>query len=147
MNYMNVTISTDGACSGNPGPGGYAAILRFGSKFKELSGYESRTTNNRMELRAVIESLSILKKPCDVTIRTDSQIVCNAIDNLDSMPEKGWKKKTGARRANCDLLQKLYKIKQDGHHTLQFEHVKGHSLDPDNERCNLLARAEIARHV
>lgn len=147
MENMNVVISTDGACSGNPGPGGYAAVLRFGPHFKEISGYESQTTNNRMELRAVIESIKVLKKPCTITIRTDSQIVCNAIDNLDAMPATGWKTKTGARRANCDLLQQLYKVKHDGNHTLVFEKVKGHDGDPDNERCDELARLAITNGV
>lgn len=140
---INVTISTDGACSGNPGPGGWAAILRCGQNSKEISGYESRTTNNKMELRAVIEGIMPLKKPCAITIRTDSQVVCNAIDNLDSMPANGWKTKTGACRANCELLQQLYKVTHDGNHTLTFEKVKGHDGDPDNERCDELAHLAI----
>jgi ribonuclease HI len=144
---MNITVSTDGACSGNPGPGGYAAVLRFGPHFKEVTGFEPQTTNNRMELRAVIESLAILKKPCKVTVRTDSHIVCNAIANLDSMPAKGWKTKTGARRANCDLLEQMYKYKHEGNHDLFYEYVKGHDGDPDNERCDTLAKEQIKLHV
>lgn len=147
MELMKITISTDGACSGNPGPGGYAALLRFGEHSKEVAGYESHTTNNRMELRAVIEGMLILKKPCEITVRTDSQTVCNAIANLDSMPVKGWKTKTGAKRANCDLLQQMLKLKQDGKHVLRYMHVKGHSGDPDNERCNTLAQEQISRHA
>ena len=139
----NVIISTDGACSGNPGPGGWAAILRCGQNSKEISGYESRTTNNKMELRAVIGGIAPLKIPCAITIRTDSQVVCNAIDNLDSMPATGWKTKTGARRANYELLQQLYKVTHDGNHTLTFEKVKGHAGDPDNERCDELAHLAI----
>ncbi|MBQ2543884.1 MAG: ribonuclease HI, partial [Bacteroidales bacterium] len=81
MELKKVTITTDGACSGNPGPGGYAAKLRFGEHFKEIAGFESQTTNNRMELRAVIEGMLPLKVPCSITIRTDSQVVCNAIAN------------------------------------------------------------------
>lgn len=147
MDKFNVVISTDGACSGNPGPGGYAALIRFGGKSKEVAGYESNTTNNRMELRAVIEGMLILKKPCAITVRTDSNVVCNAIANLDSMPAKGWKTKTGAKRANCDLLQQMLKIKQDGQHSLRFQYIKGHDGDPDNERCDKLATEQIRLHT
>lgn len=147
MELKKVTITTDGACSGNPGPGGYAAKLRFGKQEKEIYGFESRTSNNRMELRAVIEGISVLKVPCSVTIRTDSQVVCNAIANLDSMPKTGWVTKTGARRANCDLLQTLYKVKHDGGHELYYQHVKGHAGDADNERCDALAREQIQLNV
>ena len=143
---FKVIVSTDGACSGNPGPGGYAARLRFGDMIKDISGYESHTTNNRMELRAVIEAIMVLKKPCDILIRTDSQIVCNAIANLESMPAAGWKTKTGARRANCDLLQQIYKVKHDGEHQLRFEYVKGHAGDADNEVCDSMAKEEIRLH-
>lgn len=147
MDKFNVIISTDGACSGNPGPGGYAALIRFGGKSKEVAGYESNTTNNRMELRAVIEGMLTLKKPCSITVRTDSTTVCNAIANLDGMPAIGWKTKTGARRANCDLLQQMLKIKQDGQHELQSQYIKGHSGDPDNERCDKLATEQIQLHT
>ena len=147
MERMNVIISTDGACSGNPGPGGYAAKLRFGEHSKEISGYESRTTNNRMELRAVIEGMAVLKKPCTITIRTDSQIVCNAIANLEAMPAAEWKTKTGARRANVDLLKQMLDVKHAGNHELFYVHVEGHNGDEDNERCDLLAKQEIRNHT
>jgi len=142
---MNVIVSTDGACSGNPGPGGWAAILRCGNNAKEISGGVPAATNSRMELQAVIEALAVLKKPCNVLIRTDSTMVCNAIDNLDSMPVAEYKTKTGAKRRNCDLLRRMYDLKHDGQHVLSCIHVDGHSGDPDNERCNTLARLAIAR--
>ena len=97
---FQVIMSTDGACSGNPGPGGFAAVMRCGNNTKEIAGFESQTTNNRMELRAVIEGVMVLKKQCSVLVRTDSHIVCNAIANIDEMPAKGWLTKTGAKRAN-----------------------------------------------
>lgn len=147
MERKQIVISTDGACSGNPGPGGYAAKLRFGEHSKEIAGFESQTTNNRMEIRAVIEGILLLKVPCSITIRTDSQVVCNAIANLDDMPAKGWKTKTGARRANCDLLQQMLKLKQDGNHEIFYQFVKGHDGDEDNERCNFLAQEQIRLHT
>jgi ribonuclease HI len=144
---FNVTISTDGACSGNPGPGGFAAVMRCGNNTKEIAGFESQTTNNRMELRAVIEGVAILKKQCSVIVRTDSHIVCNAIANIDEMPAKGWLTKTGAKRANCDLLQQLYKVKHDLGHEIRYQYVKGHDGDPDNERCDALAKEQIKLHM
>lgn len=144
---FDVLMSTDGACSGNPGPGGYATVIRFKDIKKELSGFESQTTNNRMELRAVIEGLLALKKPCNVTVRTDSTHVCNALAALDGMPATGWVTKTGARRANCDLLQQLYKVKRDGGHTIHTTYVKGHDGDEDNERCDQLAKEAIRLHT
>lgn len=160
MELKNVTISTDGACSCNPGPGGYAAIIRFTKKdgtdeVREIAGYDERTTNNKMELKAVIEAIAKLKKPCFIKVRTDSMVVCNAIAELDAAHDNGWKKKTGGRRANIELLQQLYDLKKGsklidadgnniGEHKLIYEHVKGHNGDPDNERCDQLARAQIA---
>lgn len=147
MNRLNVVISTDGACSGNPGPGAYAARLHCGQNIKEISGFESQTTNNRMELRAVVEGMMILKKPCDVLIRTDSQVVCNAIANLETRSQNGWKTKTGARCANVDLLQQLHKIKHTGDHEIRYQYVKGHDGDEDNERCDFLAKEQIRMHT
>lgn len=144
---FQIIMSTDGACSGNPGPGGFAAILRCGDKTKEISGYESKTTNNRMELRAVIEGVMKLNKQCDILVRTDSQIVCNAIANLDTMPQNNWCKKTGAKRANVDLLQQLYNAKHAYDHVLRYQYVEGHSGDPDNERCDMLAKEQIVAHT
>ena len=144
---INVTITTDGACSGNHlrtlGEGGYAAILRFGKGWKEIAGYVEKTTNNRTELMGPINAISALKKPCTVTLRTDSQIVINAVENLEIRATNGWKTKTGAKCANIDLLMELYKAKHDGNHEIICEYTKGHSGDPDNERCDFLAKQAI----
>lgn len=144
---FQVIMSTDGACSGNPGPGGYGAVVTCNNIRKEISGFESQTTNNRMELRAMIEGLLLLKKPCSVLVRTDSHIVCNAIANIDDMPAKNWLTKSGAKRANCDLLQQFYKIKHELGHEVRFQYVEGHSGDPDNERCDALAKEQIKLHT
>lgn len=143
MERMNVVISTDGACKGNPGPGGYAAILRFGEHSKEVVGSEPRTTNNRMELKAVIEAVRILKKPCHVIIRTDSQYICNGIACAKEREQNGWKTKTGARCANAEMWQELTNIGREGKHRFEYLYVKGHSGDKDNERCDALAKAQI----
>ena len=136
-----VIIYTDGACSGNPGPGGWGAILKYGEKMKEMSGGEAETTNNRMELTGVIASLSALKEPCAVTLYTDSQYIVNAINEgwLKSWIAKGWKRKTGPVK-NPDLWQKVYDLLQI--HTVEFIWVKGHAENPFNNRCDELAVAE-----
>ena len=136
-----VIIYTDGACSGNPGPGGWGAILKYGEKMKEMSGGEAETTNNRMELTGVIASLSALKEPCEVTLYTDSQYIVNAINEgwLKSWIAKGWKRKTGPVK-NPDLWQKVYDLLQV--HTVEFIWVKGHAENPFNNRCDELAVAE-----
>ena len=147
MERMSVELYTDGACSGNPGPGGYAAILVCNGHEKEIAGYESRTTNNRMEICAAIEGISVLKCSCDITIGTDSQILINALVNLDEMPAKGWKTKTGAKRANCDLLQRLYRVKHEKGHSIKYQYIEGHSGNQYNERCDALAKAQIQLHA
>ncbi len=136
-----VIIYTDGACSGNPGPGGWGAILKYGEKMKEMSGGEAETTNNRMELSGVIAALSALKEPCEVTLYTDSQYIVNAINQcwLKSWIAKGWKRKTGPVK-NPDLWQKVYDLLQT--HTVEFVWVKGHAENPYNNRCDELAVAE-----
>ena len=136
-----VTIYTDGACSGNPGPGGWGAILMYGSKKKELSGGELSTTNNRMELISVITALEALKEPCEVTLYTDSQYVANAINNgwLKTWQQKGWKKKGGEVK-NPDLWIKLVPLLEA--HKITFEWIKGHSDNEFNNRCDELAVAE-----
>ena len=137
-----VEIFTDGACSGNPGPGGYGVILRYKGVSKELSGGEERTTNNRMELTAVITGLSALKEPCAVTLYSDYKYIIDAI-------QKGWAKKWRAngwmRNAkdpalNPDLWEKLLDLL--GKHEVTFVWVKGHAGHPENERCDQLAVQE-----
>jgi len=136
-----VSIYTDGACSGNPGPGGWGAILMYGNKEKELSGGEMSTTNNRMELISVISALEALLEPCDVTLYTDSQYVANAINQgwLESWKAKGWKRKGGEVK-NPDLWMKLVPLLEK--HKVTFEWVKGHSDNEYNNRCDELAVAE-----
>ena len=133
-----VTIYTDGACSGNPGPGGWAAILISGEHKKELRGGEKATTNNKMELMGVISALEALKRPCKVKIYTDSQYISNAINLkwLESWKKKGWKRKGGELK-NIELWQRL-----DGLlaiHEAEFKWVKGHAENELNNRCDELA--------
>ncbi|MGN0551541.1 MAG: ribonuclease HI [Acutalibacteraceae bacterium] len=142
----NVDIYTDGACSGNPGPGGWGAILRYNGHSKELSGGSSQTTNNKMELTAVIEALKALKEPCCVTLYSDSQYVCNAL-------KLGWAKKWQANNwmrtkkepaLNADLWQELLTLCDK--HSVTPVWVKGHAGHPENERCDELAVAQAAKY-
>ena len=134
-----VEIFTDGACSGNPGPGGWGAVLRFGQREKELCGGEADTTNNRMELTAVIEALSALKEPCSVKLTTDSKYVCDAITKgwVYSWKQNGWKKADKKPALNIDLWEKLLPLLAT--HEVEFCWVKGHAGHPENERCDTLA--------
>ncbi len=134
-----VEIFTDGACSGNPGPGGYGAILRYGEHIKELSGGEEQTTNNRMELTAVITALEALKEPCFVTLTTDSKYVVDGVEKgwAKSWRENGWKKKDKKPALNPDLWGKLLDLLEV--HEVKFNWVKGHAGHPENERCDELA--------
>ncbi len=136
-----VEIFTDGACSGNPGPGGWGAILRFLGREKELSGGENDTTNNRMELTAVIEALSALKEPCRVTLTTDSKYVCDAVLKrwVYSWKANGWRKADKKPALNVDLWEKLLPLLET--HEVTFNWVKGHAGHPENERCDALAVA------
>lgn len=147
MERMNVILSTDGACSGNhlPGsqPGGCAAKLRFGKNWLELSAYHPHATNNSMEIAACVMGIEALKKPCRVIVRTDSQNLINCIAQLDNRAKNGWKTKTGAKVANFSLHQQLYKLKTEHNHEIFYEYVEGHSGDPDNERCDQLAKEAI----
>ncbi len=141
----NVEIFTDGACSGNPGPGGWAAILRYNETEKELSGCEKDTTNNRMELTAVIKALEILKYPCNVTLTTDSKYVCDAINQgwVYSWRDNGWRKKDKKPALNPDLWQQLLTLLEK--HNVTFCWVKGHNSHPENERCDKLAVSEYTK--
>ncbi|MGN0893853.1 MAG: ribonuclease HI [Succinivibrio sp.] len=135
----DVLIFTDGSCLGNPGPGGYGAILKYGAHTKELScGYQN-TTNNRMELLAVIVALSALKEPCNVTITTDSQYVKNGMTSwLSGWKKNNWLSSTRKPVKNKDLWQQL--DAQCARHQITFKWVKGHAGHPENERCDELAR-------
>lgn len=136
-----VIIYTDGACSGNPGPGGWGAILQYKGFYKELSGGEATTTNNRMELLGVISALSALKEPCSVDLYTDSQYVVNAINKgwLRNWKAKGWKRKDGVLK-NQDLWQEVDRLFSI--HTITMHWVKGHAENEFNNRCDALAVAE-----
>lgn len=141
MENKKVTIYTDGACSGNPGKGGWGAILIYGDVVKELSGGEDNTTNNRMELKAVIEALKALKSPCDVEIYSDSAYVVNAFTQkwIDGWKKKNWKTAGNTSVKNVDLWKELLSLMQN--HKVVFKKVKGHSDDELNERCDKLAKA------
>ena len=133
-----VTIYTDGACSGNPGPGGWAAILMSGGHSKEISGGERSTTNNRMELMAVISALELLKRPCIVTVYTDSQYIEKAINQgwLASWKKKGWRRREGELK-NAELWMELDGLLE--RHSVFFKWVKGHADNHYNNRCDQLA--------
>ena len=136
-----VEIFTDGACSGNPGPGGWGAVLRFAGKEKELSGGEKETTNNRMELTAVIMALSALKEPCKVKLTTDSKYVCDAINQrwVYGWRANGWRKADKKPALNVDLWEELLPLLET--HEVEFLWVKCHAGHPENERCDALAVA------
>ena len=141
-----IEIFTDGACSGNPGPGGWGAILRYEGHEKELSGGEKETTNNRMELTAVISALKALKEPCEVTLTTDSKYVCDAIlqNWVYSWRANGWKKSNKKPALNVDLWNELLELLEI--HKVKFVWVKGHDGHPENERCDKLAVIETEKY-
>ncbi len=141
----DVTIYTDGACSGNPGPGGWAAVLRYGAAEKELSGGEKDTTNNRMELTAVIKALEALKEPCAVTVYTDSQYISRAMTEgwLSKWKAAGFTKKGGLK--NAELWRALDGLLQ--RHEVRFQWVKGHADNEYNNRCDALAVAQRDKYA
>lgn len=139
-----VTLYTDGACSGNPGPGGYGVILMYGSLKRELSGGEKQTTNNRMELSGVIRGLSALREPCEVALYTDSQYVVNAMTKgwAKKWQANGWMRNKREKALNPDLWEKLLALCEQ--HEVTFHWVKGHAENAFNNRCDALA-VEAAR--
>ena len=141
-----VTIYTDGACSGNPGPGGWAAILLYGPHKRELSGGEAETTNNRMELTAVIQALSLLKEPCIVELWSDSKYVIDGLEKgwAKSWRKRGWVKSDKKPALNPDLWGRLLDLEEI--HTLHYHWVKGHADNPLNNRCDELAVAESQKY-
>lgn len=139
-----VDLFTDGACSGNPGPGGWGAILRYGAHEKELSGGENPTTNNRMELMAVIEGLSSLKSACAVTVHTDSRYVMDGVTKyIFNWKRNGWKTADKKPVKNVDLWERLDAA--ISRHKVEWTWVKGHAGHPENERADELARNAIVR--
>lgn len=140
-----VTIFTDGSCIKNGAPdacGGYAAILTYGSHRKEIYGGDVGTTNNRMELTAVIRAIEQLTAPCEVIIASDSAYVGRTIEKLNSYQESGWLYVSGKPVANSDLVQLLYNAKKKGNHVFKFQYIKAHSGNPENERCDTLAQTQ-----
>ncbi len=137
-----VVIYTDGACRGNPGPGGWGAILSSGRHEKELYGFERQTTNNRMELMAAIRALESLKRPCEVTLTTDSEYVRKGITEwLDNWKRRGWKTANNKPVKNQDLWQRLEQALHT--HRVHWKWIKGHSGHPENERADQLANRAI----
>ncbi|MET0597435.1 MAG: ribonuclease HI [Mesorhizobium sp.] len=138
-----VEIFTDGACSGNPGPGGWGAVLRYNGSVRELSGGEPVTTNNRMELTAAISALNALKEPCLVDLHTDSEYVRNGIRSwIDGWKRNGWMTSAKKPVKNAELWQALDEARR--RHEVVWHWVKGHSGHPENERADELARAAMA---
>lgn len=137
-----IEIYTDGACSGNPGPGGWGAVLRYNGREKEISGGEAQTTNNRMELTAVIAALECLKEPCAVELYSDSKYVIDALSKgwAVSWRKKGWIKSNKKPALNVDLWDRLLKLTEA--HEMHYHWVKGHADNEYNNRCDALAVAE-----
>lgn len=139
-----VTVFTDGACSGNPGPGGYGVILKYGNHVKELSAGYKRTTNNRMELMAIIAALEALKEPCEVELYSDSRYIVDAINKgwAKRWRANGWKRNKKEAAKNPDLWQRLLDLLDK--HRVTVHWVRGHAGHPENERCDQLAVAAAA---
>ena len=138
-----IEIFADGACSGNPGPGGWGTILRSGGHEKELSGFEPVTTNNRMELTAAIAGLAALKRPCRVRLTTDSQYLKKGMTEwVADWVRRGWKNSQRQPVANRDLWEQLLEL--SSRHVIEWHWVRGHNGHAENERCDALARAAIA---
>ncbi|MFA5515398.1 MAG: ribonuclease HI [Desulfuromonadales bacterium] len=139
---QEVEIFSDGACSGNPGPGGWGTVLRCGSTVKELSGYAAETTNNRMEMMAAIAGLEALKRPCRVRLTTDSEYLKKGMTEwIDGWVRRGWKNSQKKDVANRDLWERLLALGRK--HQVTWHWVRGHAGHPENERCDELARQAI----
>jgi ribonuclease HI len=141
-----IEIYTDGACKGNPGPGGWGVLLRSGATDKELCGGELATTNNRMELTAVIEALAALKRPCDVTLFLDSEYVRKGITEwIHGWKVRGWRTAAKQPVKNVELWQRLDALVSSGGHRIDWRWVKGHAGDPGNERADALANRGVEK--
>lgn len=146
MELKRVTLITDGACIGNPGPGGWACTLIYKDKQREMYGCESKTTNNRMELMAVIRGLGALTEPCNVTVVTDSQYVKNGITTwIHNWKRKGWKRSDGGKVLNQDLWMELDTA--TARHKIEWQWVKGHADHVGNNRCDELATNAARKQV
>ena len=144
----DIILYTDGACSGNPGAGGYGYILFYKDKFKEFSGFEANTTNNQMEITAVIKGLNQIKEPCNVTVYTDSAYTMNAFEEkwIDNWIQNNWRNANKKEVKNKELWQELLKA-IDRHNSVKWVKVKGHSDNFYNNRCDELARGEIEKNT
>lgn len=142
-----VEIYSDGACSGNPGPGGFGTILVYQGHEKELSGAEKETTNNRMELMGALAGLELLKEPCQVTLISDSRYLCESISQkwVFQWEQNGWRKKDKKPALNVDLWERI--LKQLRRHQVEIQWVKGHAGHPYNERCDKLAVAAYKEQI
>ncbi len=142
-----VDIFTDGACSGNPGPGGWGAILRYKETDKCISGGEAQTTNNRMELTAVIEALKLLREPCEVTLWTDSKYVADGLGKgwAAGWKKNGWRKADKKPALNPDLWEALLELNDK--HTIKIQWIKGHASHPENEKCDKMAVEESQKFL
>ena len=141
-----IEIYTDGACKGNPGPGGWGVLMRSGTTQKELFGGEASTTNNRMELMAVIQALEALKRPCAVTLYLDSQYVLKGITEwLPGWKAKGWKTASKQPVKNAELWKRLDDLLLQGGHVVDWRWVRGHTGDPGNERADALANLGVSQ--
>lgn len=142
-----IEIFTDGACKGNPGPGGWCAILRYNGVEKIISGGEKETTNNRMELSAVLFALKALKEPCHITLQSDSKYVLDSLSKgwVYGWQKKGWKKSDGKPALNVDLWQPL--LEEIRRHEMEYVWIKGHAGHPENERCDAQAVKESEKFV
>ena len=139
-----IDVYTDGACKGNPGPGGWGVLMKSGTTEKELFGGELNTTNNRMEMMAVIEALAALKRPCAVTMFVDSQYVLKGITEwLPGWKAKGWRTASKQPVKNVDLWQRMDDLVAKGGHTIDWRWVRGHNGDPGNERADVLANRGV----
>ena len=142
----NIEIFTDGACLGNPGPGGWGVILRYNGIEKTLSGGEAETTNNRMEILAVIKALEAVKEKCNIELYTDSQYVCNAINKgwAQKWRSNNWKRNKNEPALNSDLWEVLLNLLKE--QNVKFNWVKGHAGHEENEKCDTLARTEAQKY-
>ena len=142
-----IEIFTDGACKGNPGPGGWCAILRYNGVEKIISGGEKETTNNRMELSAVLFALKALKEPCHITLQSDSKYVLDSLSKgwVYGWQKKGWKKSDGKPALNVDLWQPL--LEEIRRHEMEYVWIKGHAGHPENERCDAQAVKQSEKFI
>jgi ribonuclease HI len=142
-----VILHTDGACKGNPGPGGYAGILQYGEQELIVAGFSPKTTNNAMELAPVLEAIRKLKRSCDILVRTDSHYVCTGISNAPKWAKNKWKLSNGGEPAHVESWKELQALSAKYNHTIRFQYIKGHSGDPYNERCDQIANEQIELHL